>query len=257
MTSRPPRIGISCDFETITDKRGAPSPRYLLQEAYVSAVERAGGEPWLLPHLAPERAASVLEVLDGLVLSGGDFDVPPHYYGESARYVTGVREARSAFERALILAARERDLPLLGVCGGMQILNVTLAGTLYQDLCEKPGCLPHQQPHDKRRPHHPVAVKPGTLLASLVGGEALEVNSTHHQLVKTVGPGVVACASAPDGVIEAIEATGARFMLGVQWHPEALQHDPPHAAIYAGLVRAASGERQGARRGTPGAGRAA
>ncbi len=239
---RHPRIGISCDFETITDRRGAPSPRYVLQELYVTAVEQAGGEPWLLPHLPPERAASVLEVVDGLVLSGGDFDVPPSFYGEETRHVRGVREARSAFERALVLAAHERDLPVLGVCGGMQILNVALGGSLYQDLCEVPGCLQHQQPHDKRRPHHPVAVTPGTLLATLVGGDRVEVNSTHHQVAKTVGPGVVACAVAPDGVIVAVVATGRRFMLGVQWHPEALQHEAPHAAIYRGLVRAASGE---------------
>ncbi len=207
------------------------------------AVEQAGGEPWLLPHLPPERVPSVLEVVDGLLLSGGDFDVPPSFYGEEPRHVHGVREPRSAFERALVLAARERDVPLLGVCGGMQILTVALGGTLYQDLCEVPGCLQHQQPHDKRRPHHLVSVEAGTLLATLVGGGGdIEVNSTHHQVAKTLGAGVVASATAPDGVIEAVEARGPRFMLGVQWHPEALQHVPAHAAIYRGLVRAAAGE---------------
>ncbi len=239
---RLPRIGISCDFETVTDRRGAPSPRYLLQEAYVTAVEQAGGEPWLLPHLPPERAASVLEVVDGLVLSGGDFDVPPSFYGEEPRHVHGVREPRSAFERALVVAARDGDVPLLGVCGGMQILTVALGGTRYQDLCEVPGSLQHQQPHDKRRPHHAVSVKPGTLLARLVGGEEIDVNSTHHQVARTLGRGVLASAVAPDGCIEAVEAQGPRFMLGVQWQPEALQHVAAHAAIYRGLVRAASGE---------------
>jgi putative glutamine amidotransferase len=240
MVERKPRIGITCDFETVTDRRGAPSPRYLLQEAYVLAVEGAGGEPWLLPHLPPDGVPSVLEVVDGLLLSGGDFDVPPAFYGEEPRKVVGVREARSAFERALVLAARERDLPLLGVCGGMQILNVALGGSLYQDLSEKPGCLEHRQPHDKRQPHHEVHLVPGTLIAKLAGGDVIEVNSTHHQLTKRLGDGLAASGTAPDGVVEAIELPGARFFLGVQWHPEALQHLGPHAAIYRELVRASA-----------------
>lgn len=240
MVARKPRIGITCDFETVTDRRGAPSPRYLLQEAYVVAIDGAGGEPWLLPHLPAERVPSVLEVVDGLLLSGGDFDVPPEFYGEEPRQVLGVREARSTFERALVLAARDRDLPLLGVCGGMQIVNVSLGGSLYQDLSEKPGCLEHRQPHDKRQPHHEVRLVPGTLMSRLAGGDVIEVNSTHHQLAKRLGDGLVASGLAPDGVVEAIELPGARFFLGVQWHPEALQHLPPHAAIYRELVQASA-----------------
>jgi len=241
MVERQPRIGITCDFETVTDRRGAPSPRYLLQEAYVTAIEGAGGEPWLLPHLPPERVPSVLEVIDGILLSGGDFDVPPAFYGEEPRKVVGVREARSTFERALVLAAWQRDIPLLGVCGGMQILNVSLGGSLYQDLSEKPGCLEHRQPHDKRRPHHTVHLTPGTLIARLARGDVIEVNSTHHQLAKRLGDGLVASGTAPDGVVEAIELPARRFALGVQWHPEAVaRHEPRHAAIYAGLVVAAT-----------------
>ena len=238
-----PRIGISCDFETITDRRGAPLPRYVLPESYVVAVGHAGGEPWLLPHLAPERAVAVLAAVDGLVLSGGDFDVPPAYYGEESRRARGVREQRSAFERALVQAALERGVPLLGICGGMQILNVALGGSLYQDLCERPGCIEHQQSGDKRRPHHAVTISSGTLLARLVGSLALDVNSTHHQLVKELGRGLVASATAPDGATESVEAVagGAHpFLLGVQWHPEALQDSAANQAIYRGLVQAAA-----------------
>lgn len=239
MSDARPRIGITCDFETITDRRGCPAPRYVLGEAYVEAVRSAGGEPWLLAHLEPERARSVLDLLDGLVISGGDFDIPPAYYGEEARPACGrTRVERSAFERALALGARARNLPLLGVCGGMQLINVAFGGSLYQDVSEREGCLQHSQPHDKRRPHHRVDLTPGSLLARLTGGAALEVNSTHHQIVRALGRDLVATGVAADGVVEGIEVAGARFVVGVQWHPESIEA-PEHQAIYRGLVEAA------------------
>jgi putative glutamine amidotransferase len=240
-----PRIGITCDFDAITDRRGTCSPRYVLQEAYVAAVEAAGGEPWLLPHLPPERAASVLGALDGVVLSGGGADVPPSFYGEELREPTRpCREQRAGFERALAREARRLDVPLLGVCGGLQILNVALGGTLFQDLGERPGSLEHRQPHDKRRPQHAVEVTAGTHLAHLVGPGELLVNSTHHQLVRLPGEGLQVSATAPDGATEALELPAARFLVGVQWHPESLTHDPRHLAIYQGLVRAAASRRR-------------
>lgn len=208
-------------------------------DTQVSAVSRAGGEPWLLPHLPVERAESVLGVLDGLVISGGDCDVPPAYYQQPIRHSYGMREQRSAFERALIIAARHRQLPLLGICGGLQILNVALGGDLYQDLSEKPGCLDHQQAAPKQRPHHSVDIAPGSLLSRLVCANRLMVNSTHHQLVRRLGQDLRASAVAPDGVIEAVEAADGSFILGVQWHPEALVDDAAQQAIYGGLVAAA------------------
>ncbi|MBC7792318.1 MAG: gamma-glutamyl-gamma-aminobutyrate hydrolase family protein [Clostridia bacterium] len=234
-----PRIGITCDFETVTDRRGAPSPRFIVPAAYVAAVRRAGGDPILLPHVDVSRAASYLAIIDGLVVAGGDFDIPPDYYGQKARKGLGkVLVERSAFERALTEAALEHDLPMLGVCGGMQLLNVVLGGSLHQDLAERPGTGVHIQRHDKRKAAHGVEVAAGSLLAKLTGAARLEVNSTHHQIIHALGRDVVATGTAEDGVVEAIESTQHGFALGVQWHPEVLEADE-HGAIYCGLVKAA------------------
>lgn len=239
MQRTPVRIGVTCDFETITDRRGAPSPRYLLQASYVRAVAHTGALPVLLPHLDPELAPAVLEGLDGVVFSGGDFDIPPSYYGQEPRPKLGhLLEERSAYERALCAEALARDVPVLGVCGGMQLLNVVCGGTLHQDLSERPGTGVHQQPHDKRQPHHGVEITSASLLARAVGATRLEVNSTHHQLVHALGRRVRATAVAPDGVVEGIEVEGKRFAMGVQWHPEALA-TPEQLAIYEALVEAA------------------
>ena len=233
-----PRIGITCDFETVTDRRGAPSPRFVAPAAYVAAVTKAGGDPILLPHVDPERAHAYLAILDGLVIAGGDFDIPPRYYGEEARLGLGkLLEERSAFEHRLLDLALQRDLPVLGVCGGMQLLNVVLGGTLHQDLTERPGTTVHVQPHDKRTPSHDVKVMAGSLLGRVTGAASIAVNSTHHQIINTVGKTLTASGIATDGVIEAIEGPQYRYALGVQWHPEVLSA-PEHAAIYRGLVEA-------------------
>ncbi len=233
-----PRIGITCDFETVIDRRGAPSPRFVTPAAYVTAVAAAGGDPIVLPHVAPERAEAYLAILDGLVIAGGDFDVPPRYYGEEPRPGLGkLLEERTAFEHRLLELALRRDLPVLGVCGGMQLLNVVLGGTLHQDLSERPGTGVHVQPHDKRQPAHDVKVATGSLLARVTGATSIAVNSTHHQVVNVVAKHLTASGVADDGVVEAIEGPHYRYALGVQWHPEVL-NAPEHAAIYRGLVDA-------------------
>ncbi|MEE8410834.1 MAG: gamma-glutamyl-gamma-aminobutyrate hydrolase family protein [Myxococcota bacterium] len=238
-------IGITCDFETITDRRGCPTPRYVVTEQYVRAIETAGADSVLLPHVGAERAVGLLEKLDGLVISGGDFDVPPDYYGEEPHeHIGRLLEERSAFERALLEEALRRDMPTLGVCGGMQLLNVVLGGTLYQDLRQRPDTGVHEQPEDRRRPFHSAAVVDGTLLSRICDRSTLEINSTHHQAVRDLGRHLIASAVAPDGVIEAIEHTEHRFVVGVQWHPEALDA-PEQQAIYSALVGSLSVESPG------------
>ena len=231
--TRRPRIGLTLDH----DEAGS---RYELKRAYVDAVLAAGGLPVLLPH-DPAVAGAYLALLDGLVVTGGAFDVPPELYGEARRPVCGpLKPERTAFEKELLEAALSAEMPVLGVCGGMQLLNVVRGGTLYQDLAADAGIRGHEQPPPKDVPHHAVQVAAGTVLAALVGAGTLPVNSTHHQGVRDAGPGVLVSARAPDGAVEALELPDLRFALGVQWHPEAvLAHVSRHAALYRGLVDAA------------------
>lgn len=228
-----PRIGLTLDAD---EARG----RYELPAAYVEAVLRAGGLPILLPH-AKDAAAAYLALLDGLVVTGGAFDVPPELYGEERREACGpTKPERTAFERDLLEAALAARLPVLGVCGGMQLLAVVRGGRLWQDLPADTGIGGHEQPAPKDVPSHEVAIVARTQLAALVGPAPLRVNSTHHQAVREPGLGVLVSARAPDGVVEAIELPDLPFAIGVQWHPEAVaRHEPRHEAIYDGLVRAA------------------
>ena len=232
-----PRIGLTLDV----DEAGL----YRLQRAYAEAVATAGALPLPLTHELG-RVEELLDLCDGLVVTGGAFDIPPELYGEARRPACGpARPERTAFELALVRLALARDVPLLGVCGGMQLLAVACGGTLHQDLAADLGLGGHEQPPPRDAPSHAVQVEARTVLAGLVGPGPLQVNSTHHQAVREPGRGVTVSARAPDGVIEAIELVGRRFALGVQWHPEALARSAPrHAALYAGLVAAA-------RRGAP------
>jgi putative glutamine amidotransferase len=220
MRARPqPVVGITLDSE----EAGGYSklPWYALRQNYCEAVTRAGGLPVLLPH-DPERAPAYLDRLDALIVTGGAFDVDPALFGATSRHATvKLKERRTAFEAEIARAALARDLPVLGICGGQQLLNVVLGGTLIQHIPEEvPSALAHEQPNPRTEAGHRVRVVPGTLLHRICGVEELEVNSAHHQSVKMVGPGVIVDALAPDGVIEGIEDPQYRYCLGVQWHPE-------------------------------------
>jgi putative glutamine amidotransferase len=229
-----PRIGLTLDVSE--DGR-----RYLLKREYAEAVRAAGGLPIPLVHAPAEEAALLLADLDGLVVTGGAFDIPPERYGEARRPACGPsKPKRTDAELLMLQAALEAGLPVLGVCGGMQLLAVSQGGKLWQDLPADLGVRGHEQPPPKDVPSHPVEVVPGSLLARLVGTAPLRVNSTHHQAVREPGRGARVSARAPDGVIEAIELPDRPFALGVQWHPEAVSaHEPRSAGVYAGLVEAA------------------
>ena len=239
VSGKPCRIGITCDFETFEDRRGFPAARYQLGERYVRAVEQAGATVVMLPFQDVGNVTAAMAGLDGLVISGGDADVPPAFYGQAERPVLGrVSMGRALFDRALWQYTLERDIPTLGVCGGMQMLNVALGGTLFQDLSERPGTQVHEQPQEKRQAHHRLDIADGSLLHKAYGVTALDVNSTHHQIVHHCGEGIWVTATAPDGVVEAIEVRDKTFAMGIQWHPEAMD-SAPHWQLYTAFVRAA------------------
>ncbi|HVG81301.1 MAG TPA: gamma-glutamyl-gamma-aminobutyrate hydrolase family protein [Methylomirabilota bacterium] len=214
-----PVIGITLDSEP----PGGYSklPWYALRENYVNAVRRAGGLPILLPH-EPEEAEAYLERIDGLVVTGGAFDIDPALFGAESRHPTvTTKDRRTRFEWAITKGAVERDLPVLGICGGQQLLNVVLGGTLIQHIPDEvANALAHEQLNPRTEPGHTVRVARGTLLFDICRVEELEVNSAHHQAARTVGPSVVVNATTADGVIEGIEDPRRAFCLGVQWHPE-------------------------------------
>lgn len=210
-----------------------PRPEVHLAEPLIDAICAAGGQPLLLPPTPLDVAtlAGLLERVDAVVISGGAFDIHPRHYGQPARgRVDSPDEARTGTELALIRAALDVDLPLLGVCGGMQAMAVATGGSLIQDIAtELAESLPHEQPGDPARPSHRVDLSPGRLRELF--GASVEVNSTHHQAVAHPGAFTVT-GRAPDGVVEAIELPGHRFAVGVQWHPELLGQ----GALFAGLV---------------------
>lgn len=233
-----PVIGITLDSEPAGGY--AAHPWYAIRENYSAAVAQAGGIPVLLPH-EPERAGDYLDLIDGLVITGGAFDIDPALFGAGARHATvKTKDRRTAFETAVTRGAMGRDMPMLGICGGEQLLNVVLGGTLIQHIPDEiAGALAHEQSNPRTEPGHAVEVKRGTLLHRIAGREALSINSTHHQAVKEPGEGVVVNAVAPDGVIEGIESRRLRFCLGVQWHPE-FGVDPADPEIFRALVGAST-----------------
>lgn len=221
-----PLIGIPCEGNLRSTRR-----RYSLGQRYVRALFTVGCAPILIPLLDDEKVLlDTYGRLDGVLLAGGG-DIAPHYFGETRS--TRLRSVDLPRDRAEMFLARQAvkdDLPLLAICRGIQIVNVALGGTLYQDI---PAQIPQALRHDFNPEHprnylgHEVSVTPGTRLADILGAEPLGVNSFHHQSVRSVPPGLRVAASSPDGVIEAIEAQDKRFIVGVQWHPEELVEDDP------------------------------
>jgi len=216
---------------------------------YIDALERAGAQVReLTPQGDPLPAA--LEGCEGVLLTGG-VDVDPREYGDADRHPTvEVDPARDDYELALARLAMERDLPLFAICRGVQVLNVAAGGTLIQDLpSAHPSALAHSITEPKNQIAHDVHIAAHTRLAALLAhragpGDALPVNSRHHQSVKETAPGFVVAATAADGVIEAIEQPGASFCLGVQWHPENFSKTGEFAELFQGLVDAAVQRRE-------------
>jgi putative glutamine amidotransferase len=243
-----PIIGVTSDFNAgEKDRPGGREPTYFLRARYVQAIEAAGGLPLILPITSHKKGiAKLLDLVDGLLITGSGPDLNPSLYKETKRYRFKVMSReRTGFELALAKAAWEREIPTLGICGGMQLLTVAAGGSLYQDLpAQLKTLIKHQQQAYATEPSHWVEVEPGTKLRKIVNAPKIRVNSSHHQGVKSVPADLMINARAEDGVIEGIEAPDHPFLVGVQWHPEFLYtSDRISRKLFATLL-AAAGQRR-------------
>lgn len=234
--SQRPVIGVTLDSE----EPGGYSkmPWYAVRQNYADSVTQAGGLPIMLPH-EPAQVADYLGRIDGLIVTGGAFDIDPALFGAGERHPTvKLKGRRTEFEWKITQGALERDLPILGICGGQQLLNVVLGGSLIQHIPDEVAApLAHEQPNPRTEPGHEVTILRDSLLHRICGTTTLAVNSAHHQAAKSVGPGVVINARAADDIIEGIEDPRRRFCLGVQWHPEYAISDGDRR-IFAALIAA-------------------
>jgi putative glutamine amidotransferase len=239
--SRKPIILITLDAESPGGY--SKMPWYALRQNYCDVIHEAGGVPLPVPHhvgIAEEYAV----LGDGFVFTGGAFDIDPKLYGNDHCHDTvTTKQDRTDFEWRLLQLAYDQKKPMLGICGGMQLMNVVLGGTLIQHIpAEVPDCLAHEQPQPRTDPGHDIEVYKDTLLHRLVHEVMVEgkipVNSAHHQAVKDLGAGFLCNSIASDGVIEGIEDPNHPFCLGVQWHPE-YHISEADKNIFVGLIQAA------------------
>jgi len=234
-----PLIGITCRHEERDPKRTYHNI-YAYDYQFTRFAERVaavGGIPVWLPNISESvDFEDYLKRIDVLLLSGGE-DVHPKHYKEKINSDTvKVREARDDFELPLVRAFWEAKKPIFAICRGIQTLNVALGGTLYQDLADFPGAAPHKRNGKEYARTHAVRIIPGSRIAKICGTDELTVNTSHHQMIKDVADGLRAVGwSAPDGIIEAVEATDSRRVFGVQWHPEMMEDDSSDR-LFAAMV---------------------
>ena len=220
---------------------------WVMSQRYILTLTQAGAIPWLIPLVDEDTLRGIYDELDAVFLPGGA-DIDPATYGADPHPLCDKTDRdRDRVEVSLATWAMAEEKPVLGVCRGMQLVNVAAGGTLYQDLTEeRPGSLKHDyfpfrgQSYARDYLAHEVTVAEGTRLAQRMGAGALKVNSMHHQGVRTLGQGLVATAVAPDGLIEAIEGDGDAYLVAVQWHPEALtDNDARTRGLIADFIDAA------------------
>ena len=213
---------------------------------YSQAILHAGGAPLIIPAAQDKNSiGAILDSVQGLILSGGP-DIHPRRYGEEP--LAGLGEVDEALDQMELLAAAAavaKNLPVLGICRGIQVLNVALGGSLYQDIASQvPESICHTPKTDKAVNTHTVRIEAGSRLKKIIGKPEIWVNGKHHQAVKDLAPGLAATAHAQDGVVEAVELPAKRFVLGVQWHPEGTWREDPYSQkLFSAFVQTA-GERR-------------
>jgi len=244
MHSKKPRIGITVSEALEQDSYRWPSRRSFdyLKHEYFQAVMLAGGLPILLPNVEPPSLLyDLVDSIDGLLLTGGG-DMHPNNYGQVAHEkLKEIANRRDQVELAVIDRVMKADKPILGICRGHQVLNIALGGTLYQDLSSFPGqTLRHADPEQTGAIFHSVTLKEGSKLYGAIGAKSIDANSSHHQAANKLGKGLTAVAYAPDGVCEAIEHGESDFVIGVQWHPEAIIDRGHSRKLFEAFIGSAS-----------------
>jgi putative glutamine amidotransferase len=220
MTKKLPIIGFTLDHEQGGEGKYSKMPFYAIRENYLESAAKFGAIPMPIPYQL-DLVNNYLDIIDALVTIGGNFDIPPAMYGQKQHNTVTTKPRRTQFEFAMTEGAIKRKMPILGICGGEQLINVVLGGSLIQHIPDSfENCLAHEQPTPRTGVGHNVDIVEGTLLHKIIGNKNIGVNSAHHQAVDKVGDGVVINSYAPDGVIEGIEYPSHPFCLGVQWHPE-------------------------------------
>lgn len=215
-----PIIGITGDITYTKFYRDFWNYRSGINDSYIRAVERADGIPFILPVSKTDYATKIINNIDGLILSGGNDVSPINYNEEPIEELCSIDPSRDNFELALLKESITKDKPVLGICRGAQLLNISFGGSLYQDTsCNKAFKLQHFQKSDPHIPIHKIKTMKGSLINSILGDE-LSVNSIHHQMIKDLGSNLEITALSSDGVIEAIEKRDSKFVVGIQWHPE-------------------------------------
>lgn len=231
-----PFIGITCDYDW-------ERQRAQLYHGYYSAISHVGGLPFLIAYTHIEDIPELLLQVDGILLTGGQ-DVDPIFFGETPHPKLGnINPIRDEFEIALCKEAMDRDIPILGICRGIQLMNIAMGGTIYQDLesqWQSGNLFKHSQQAPDWYGTHQVILEPGSKLWDIIGTESEWVNSFHHQAVWEPAPGFKVTGRGSDGVIEGIESLRHTFAIGVQWHPERMwQKGKEKLALFKGLVEAA------------------
>jgi putative glutamine amidotransferase len=237
---RRPLVGLTAGTQ------GGRSAILVLREEYARAVDQAGGIPIILPPTAPEDAPAALDRLDAVLFTGGG-DIDPAFYGAARQPRLGrVDRDRDVFELALARASIDSNVPLLGVCRGLQLLNVATGGSLHQDIpSELGGALDHRPKLARYEVAHAVTIAPGSLLHRVIQHESMDVNSIHHQAIDRLGKGLVVSARSADGLVEAVEMPSRAFVLAVQWHPESVwDRGLSFGDLFRPLVEAAADWRQ-------------
>ena len=215
-----PLIGITLDNEEPGEY--SSFPWYAIRKNYLHSIEKVGGIPFPIFH-SLENINNIVKLLDGLIITGGDFDIHPSLYGQINYNSRNKKVLRTTFEMKLFKQSFIKNIPILGICGGEQLINISLKGTLIQDIkVLKNQRIKHEQTKPRDQTSHQIKITPKTKLHKIIGEDKINVNSAHHQAVDKLGNNLIATSTSEDGIIESIESLNHKWCLGIQWHPEFL-----------------------------------